>query len=162
MTSSKFNNQLLKITPDLQRYALKLTRNSDDAFDLVQDTYLKAIINQDKLIKHSSLKYFVIKIMKNIFFSNYRYINIHNPSIDKNQNIYAFNCKDPFPSPEEMYSEIEIKKAINSLSPRLRIAFKMYIEGYKHKEIAKELQIKEVTSRSRIDDAKRKLKLIIK
>ncbi len=52
-------------------------------------------------------------------------------------------------------------EAIQQLSPRYRMVFNLYvIDGYKHKEIAKILKIKEGTSKSNLTKAKRKLKEI--
>ena len=43
MTAREFNNSLIEMKSNLQRFAMSLTSDRDTALDLVQDTYLKAI-----------------------------------------------------------------------------------------------------------------------
>ena len=45
MENSEFNACLIKLKEGLEYYAYSLTNNRDDAKDLVQDTFLKALIN---------------------------------------------------------------------------------------------------------------------
>ena len=65
-------------------------------------------------------------------------------------------------SPESIYAEAEIEKAINSLSDGFRIPFRMHVEGYKYKEIADKLDLKIGTVKSRIFFTRQKLMLILK
>ena len=41
----EFHKELEQLEPALMAYALKLSQNYDDAKDLVQETYMKAIIH---------------------------------------------------------------------------------------------------------------------
>ena len=43
MTAREFNSQLTNLQTNLQFFANKLTGNNEDANDLMQDTYLKAL-----------------------------------------------------------------------------------------------------------------------
>ncbi|MBQ2174106.1 MAG: RNA polymerase sigma factor, partial [Alphaproteobacteria bacterium] len=57
---------------------------------------------------------------------------------------------------------IEIKEAIISLSPKLRVVILMkYSEGFSITEISKALKIPEGTVKSRLSQAKNKLKEIL-
>jgi RNA polymerase sigma factor (sigma-70 family) len=49
-----------------------MTRNSEDAEDLVQETYLKAYKYYDKFEEGTNFKAWLFKIMKNTFINNYR------------------------------------------------------------------------------------------
>ena len=49
-----FEKELLKIQDALDRYAYMLTKNRDDANDLLQDTMFKALANRDKYISDTN------------------------------------------------------------------------------------------------------------
>jgi RNA polymerase sigma-70 factor (ECF subfamily) len=53
-------------------------------------------------------------------------------------------------NPDSVYSFKEINKSIEQLKDKLKIPFKMYIEGYKYKEIADTTKLKVGTVKSRI------------
>src|SRR3978361_2586758 len=56
----------------LYNTAYRMTRNSEDAEDLVQETYLKAYRYYDKFEGGTNFKAWLFKIMKNTFINNYR------------------------------------------------------------------------------------------
>ncbi|MCK7540196.1 MAG: hypothetical protein MZV63_59505 [Marinilabiliales bacterium] len=56
MTAQEFTNSIISLKGNLQKYALSLTLDRDNALDLVQDTFLKAIQNQDKFVDATNLK----------------------------------------------------------------------------------------------------------
>ena len=164
MTQYEFNNNLIEMKTNLQRFAMSLTSDRDTALDLVQDTYLKAITYKDKFVDFTNLKAWVFTIMKNTFINNYRRNVKENTIIDGTQDLYYLNQPHDkgFISPESKYSENEIEMAIDSLSADFRIPFRMHIEGYKYKEIAEELGLKIGTVKSRIFFTRQKLMLMLK
>jgi RNA polymerase sigma factor (sigma-70 family) len=164
MTQYEFNNSLLEMKSNLQRFAMSLTSDRDTALDLVQDTYLKAITYKDKFVDYTNLKAWVFTIMKNTFINNYRRNVKENTIIDGTQDLYYLNQPHDkgFISPESSYSESEIERAIDSLSDEFRIPFRMHVNGYKYKEIADELGLKIGTVKSRIFFTRQKLMLILK
>jgi len=56
----------------LQNYAMHLTSNSENAKDLLQDTYLKAYQFWNKYEKGTNIKGWLYQIMKNSYINNYR------------------------------------------------------------------------------------------
>jgi RNA polymerase sigma-70 factor (ECF subfamily) len=164
MTQYEFNNSLLEMKSNLQRFAMSLTSDRDTALDLVQDTYLKAITYKDKFVDYTNLKAWVFTIMKNTFINNYRRNVKENTIIDGTQDLYYINQPHDkgFISPESSFSESEIERAIDSLSDEFRIPFRMHVDGYKYKEIADELGLKIGTVKSRIFFTRQKLMLILK
>ena len=72
MTAVEFNYQLTSLQDNLERFALSLTQNIEDAKDLLQETFLKAISYREKFADHTNLKAWVFTIMKNTFINNYR------------------------------------------------------------------------------------------
>ncbi|MCU0473938.1 MAG: RNA polymerase sigma factor [Bacteroidales bacterium] len=164
MTTIEFNSNLIGLKPNLQRFAMSLTSDRDNALDLVQDTYLKAITYKDKFVDYTNLKAWVFTIMKNTFINNYRRNVKENTIIDGTQDLYYINSPydKGYISPESNYAEAEIEKAIDSLEDEFRIPFRMHIDGYKYKEIADELELKIGTVKSRIFFTRQKLMLILK
>src|SRR5512135_2985690 len=152
MTQFEFNNHLIGMKSNLQRFAMSLTSDRDTALDLVQDTYVKAITYKDKFVDYTNLKAWVFTIMKNTFINNYRRNVKENTIIDGTQDLYFLNLPHDkgFISPESSYAEEEIQKAIDSLSDDFRIPFRMHIDGFKYHEIAETLHLKIGTVKSRI------------
>ncbi len=56
----------------LYNTAYRMTRNAQDAEDLVQETYFKAYRYYDKFEEGTNLKAWLFRIMKNTFINNYR------------------------------------------------------------------------------------------
>ena len=164
MTPYEFNQNLIDMKSNLQRFAVSLTSDRDTALDLVQDTYLKAITYKDKFVDYTNLKAWVFTIMKNTFINNYRRNIKENTIIDGTKDLYYINTSSDrgFISPESNYAEGEIEKAIDSLSDEFRIPFKMHVEGFKYHEIAEKLGLKIGTVKSRIFFTRQKLMLILK
>lgn len=164
MTSNEFNNSLIEMKGNLQRFAMSLTSDRDSALDLVQDTYLKAITYKDKFVDYTNVKAWVFTIMKNTFINNYRRSLKENTIIDGTQDLYYLNMPHDkgFISPESEFSQGEIEKAIESLNDDFRIPFKMHIEGFKYHEIAEKLGLKIGTVKSRIFFTRQKLMNILR
>jgi len=71
-TSNIFQSKLMSLQSNMLNFALMLTSNRDDAYDLLQDTTLKALDNSDKYVENTNFKGWVFTIMRNIFINNYR------------------------------------------------------------------------------------------
>lgn len=72
MSTVEFYNLLDKQTQTLQNFAYSLTKDSEDAKDLCQETAFRALSNKDKFQPGTNFKAWLITIMKNIFINNYR------------------------------------------------------------------------------------------
>jgi RNA polymerase sigma-70 factor (ECF subfamily) len=159
MTAIEFNHQLINLESKLERFALSLTSNSDEAKDLLQETYLKALSNRDKFVGYSNLKAWAFTIMKNTFINNYRKQQKENTHNDNTKNQYFINLtKDVAATrPDSEYSIIEINKQIEKLPTEFKQPFKMFLSGFKYKEIAEKLDLKIGTVKSRIFFTRKKL-----
>jgi len=159
MTTQEFTTSIISLKSNLQKYALSLTMDRDNALDLVQDTFLKAIQNQDKFVDATNLKAWIFTIMKNTFINNYRRKVRENTMMDGTQELYYVNLSSDKGSisPESTYAEDEINKAIDALHSDYRLPFRMHIAGYKYEEIAEKLNLKLGTVKSRIFFARQKL-----
>jgi RNA polymerase sigma factor (sigma-70 family) len=159
MTALEFNYQLTSLSTNLERFALSLTANREDAKDLLQETFAKAISYRDKFVDNTNLKAWTFTIMKNTFINNYRRATKANTTFDNTDDLYYLNLKKETntDSPESEYSLKEINKAITELEDEFRIPFLMHTQGYKYKEIADELDLKIGTVKSRIFFTRKKL-----
>ena len=68
----EFKKEALPHIGLLYNYAYKMTGNSDDADDLLQETYLRAYRFFHKFEKGTNCKAWLFRIMKNLFINNYR------------------------------------------------------------------------------------------
>ncbi len=91
MTSIEFTNHIAKMSKSLRPFAMKLTRDSDDANDLLQDTLLKAFTNREKYTDGTNLKAWLYTIMKNTFITNYQRMVRKNTFIDTSDNLHYIN-----------------------------------------------------------------------
>ncbi len=164
MTSQEFTSSIIDLKSNLQKYALSLTLDRDNAFDLLQDTFLKAIQNQDKFVDSTNLKAWVFTIMKNTFINNYRRKIRENTMVSDTQELYYLNLTSDKGSisPESTLAGNEIEKAIDALPDDYRLPFRMHLEGYKYEEIAEKLHLKLGTVKSRIFFARQKLMAVLK
>ncbi len=159
MTIMEFNGRLIGLEVPLTRFALKLTTNRDDAEDLLQDTFLKAITYRNNFEESTNLKAWTYTIMKNTFINNYRKNARQNTVFDNTKDLYFLsrNCDTSNVEPDSIFREKEINGIIEQLNNELKIPFRMYIQGFKYKEIADILGLKIGTVKSRIFFSRKKL-----
>ncbi|MGE0077383.1 MAG: RNA polymerase sigma factor [Bacteroidales bacterium] len=162
MSQQEFNTALIELEPNLERFAYSLTANHEDAKDLLQETYLKAITYKDKFEDNTNIKAWTFTIMKNTFINNYRKSVKQNTTFDSSENQFMLNSKSENYGPDSMYSHSEISKEINSLEDDFRLPFQMHTSGYKYKEIADKLNLKIGTVKSRIFFSRQKLMTALK
>ena len=71
MNALQFKKNLLGLQENMMSFALMLTANRDDAQDLLQDTTLKVLDNQEKYVDNLNFKGWVLTFMRNIFINNF-------------------------------------------------------------------------------------------
>ncbi len=159
MKSQKFHDSLISLQANLLNFAYMLTSNRDDAYDLLQDTTLKALDNEDKYADNTNFKGWIFTIMRNIFINNYRREQRAATVVDTSDNLYHLNLSQDsgFESPEESFHANEITDAINEFPDEYRIPFSMHVAGYKYNEIAEQMNLPLGTVKSRIFFARKKL-----
>ncbi len=140
-------------------FAIKLTANRDDALDLIQDTTLKVLDNQEKFVDNVNFAGWVMTVMRNIFINNYHKIVRVQTMVDQNADLYNLNIiNDSISgSPDKVYQMQEITKAIAELNDDIKIPFTLFLNGYKYHEIAQKLNIPLGTIKSRIFFARKEL-----
>ncbi len=159
MTDTDFKHKLISLQEPMMKLAFRLTSDVDDAKDLTQETFLKALKYCDKYVTESNFKGWVYTVMRNTFINNYhrakRKVSLYdNSKSEQQQNeVRATGYNDPLSE----YHTKELHKMIDSLHSDLKRPFIMHQEGYKYKEIAEALSVNIGTVKNRIFVARRKL-----
>ena len=159
-----FQTRLLGLQNNLLNFAYQLTSNREQAQDLLQDTTLKALDNEDKYVDNVNFKGWIFTIMRNIFINNYRQ-NVRKATvIDQTEDLYHLNVSQDsgLSTPEGSYAVKEISVALNSFSDDYRIPFNMFVAGYKNNEIAEAMNLPLGTVKSRIFFARKTLRKQLK
>jgi len=158
-SSQLFQNRLLGMQENMMNFALQLTANKEDAQDLLQDTTLKVLDNQEKFTDNVNFRGWVLTVMRNTFINNYHKIVRSQTMIDQSADLYNTDTinHSGFDSPEGSSDITEINKAIQNLNEEMKTPFAMYVSGYKYNEIAEKLNIPMGTVKSRIFVARQQL-----
>ena len=141
MKSLSFRKDLIGVQEELLRFAYKLTANREEANDLLQETSLKALDNEDKYVPDTNFKGWMYTIMRNIFINNYRKIVRDQTFVDTTDNYYHLNLPQDsgFDSTEGAY-----------------------VSGFKYREIAEKLGLPLGTVKSRIFFTRQRLQQELK
>ncbi len=160
MSNLEFNEILLTNADFLKPFAINLTRDTEAANDLYQETLYKALANHEKYNAGTNIKAWLFTIMRNIFINNYRRKAKQKTIFDSTPNEYLINLKQATISnaAESDMRMKEIKKAIHQLPEIFKTPFLLYFDGYKYNEIAEILNEPLGTIKSRIHFARKLLK----
>jgi RNA polymerase sigma-70 factor (ECF subfamily) len=162
----EFEREALPHMDALFNFALRITGDSDDANDLVQDTFLKAFRFFDKFEKGTNCKAWLFRIMKNTFINTYRKKTKEPDKVDYEdvENFYESvkpSSTDSAHFEKEIYDNLlddEISSAIASLPDDLKTVIILSdIEGFTYDEIADFVDVPLGTVRSRLHRARKML-----
>ncbi|MET0463948.1 MAG: RNA polymerase sigma factor [Chitinophagaceae bacterium] len=160
MPTTDFNEVLLENADFLKPFAINLTRDSEAANDLYQETLYKALANKEKYNVGTNIKAWLFTIMRNIFINDYRRKAKQKTIFDNTSNDYLINLKQASVS-NAAESDLRIKEiyaAIHGLPEIFKVPFQLYFDGYKYQEIADVLAEPLGTVKSRIHFARKLLK----
>lgn len=164
MKNLSFRKELVGVQAELLRFAYKLTTDREEANDLLQETSLKALDNEDKYTSDTNFKGWMYTIMRNIFINNYRKVLRDQTYVDHTDNLYHLNLPQDsnFESTEKAYDLKEMYRVVNALAKEYRIPFVMHLSGFKYREIADKLDLPLGTVKSRIFFIRKKLQIELK
>lgn len=155
-----FEAEALPHMDALYRTALRMTKNTNDAEDLVQEAFVKAYRFWDKFELGSNCRAWLFKIMTNIFINDYR-SKARTPTpvdvedIDDNYlyNHLANNGHEDNPE-QQMLAKVlddDVKKAIEELPDDFRVVVVLsFLEGFSYQEIADIVDLQLGTVKSRL------------
>lgn len=161
-----FEREAIPHMDALFNFALKMTGDSDEADDLVQETYLKAFRFFDKFEKGTNCKAWLFRIMKNTYINKYRKETKEPDKVDYEEveNFYE-NVKPSSTDSAHLEKDIfdnllddELSEAINSLPDDFKtVVILCDIEGFTYEEIADFIDVPVGTVRSRLHRARKML-----
>ena len=160
MTALEFSYSLEQLSSALKPFALKLTKDMEDANDLMQETMLKAYTNREKFAEGTNLKAWMYTIMKNTFITNYQRMVRRGTFIDTTDNLHYINSNGNV-TQNLAYSQFamtDITREVDNLDQAYRTPFMLHFKGFKYHEIADRLQIPIGTVKNRIHIARKQLK----
>ena len=91
MATTEFNDMLVDNADFLKPFAVNLTKDSEAANDLYQETLYKALANHEKYNAGTNIKAWLFTIMRNIFINNYRRKAKQQTVFDKSANDFLLN-----------------------------------------------------------------------
>ncbi|MDE6097968.1 MAG: RNA polymerase sigma factor [Muribaculaceae bacterium] len=141
MANERFQSKLIELQSNMLNFAYILTSNRDDAYDLMQDTMLKVLDNEDKYTDNVNFKGWVLTIMRNIFINGYRKASRASVVVDRSEDMYLLNLPQDsgVSTPEGSMTVKEINALVNSFEEEYRVPFTMHLAGYKYQEIAEKI-----------------------
>lgn len=138
--------------------ALRYSSDTMLADEIVNESFLKVFNNINKYDEKQAFNGWLRTIVVNTAIDYYRKSN-QQPEYENLDNVHLSDLN------EDVISRIsaeEILGLVCRLSPVYRMVFSLYVlDGYTHKEIAEKLGIKEGTSKSNLQDARKKLQSMI-
>ncbi len=160
MAKNDFNDLLVDNADFLKPFAVNLTKDSETANDLYQETLYKALANQEKYNAGTNIKAWLFTIMRNIFINDYRRKSKQKTIFDNSSNDYLLNLKQASTNNNAEISlrMKEINTEIQQLPEIFKTPFVLYFEGYRYQEIADALGEPLGTVKSRIHFARKLLK----
>jgi RNA polymerase sigma-70 factor (ECF subfamily) len=160
MSTLDFNQLLLNNTEFLKPFAITLTRDNEQAKDLLQETFYRALANKDKYNVGTNIKAWLYTIMRNIFINNYRRKSKQQTIFDSTPNDFLIDLNQGAVTNEAIsaLNMKEVQAAIFALPEIFRNPFLLYFDGFKYHEIADILKEPLGTIKSRIHFARKLLK----
>lgn len=152
MPVERLNDDLLVILPELKRFALSLTRNAEQAEDLVQETSLRVI--RKGIPDDADLRRWAFRVCKNVWIDQLRKQKVRletTGEVDEN----AGGAHDGEAAVEGR-SELDIVMTIMADLPQeQQIALSLVaIEGMSYREVAEVMEVPIGTVMSRISRAR--------
>ena len=131
MSTLEFNQKVMSFKTPLNYFAISLTQNAEEAKDLLQDTFYKAILYKDKFTDATNLKAWLYTIMKNTFINNYRRRVKRNTFLDSTDNDYYLNSPSHADTNggEKKMAMDDIQAAIGKLPFELKEDKKVLLES---------------------------------
>jgi RNA polymerase sigma-70 factor (ECF subfamily) len=158
-----FGEEALDHLDTLYRGALRLTRDADQARDLVQETYVRALRYKHSFQAGTNMRAWLFAIMRNLFWDRFKGSRPDTVSLDDVGDFALYDkLKDAGDLPEgsvlDKIAATEVVSAIEKLPPLHReVVMLVDVEGFAYKEASEALGIPIGTVMSRLHRARRQL-----
>lgn len=148
---------------EMYQWAYRLTRNYDDAQDLLQSTLLCALKSVGMYTEENNISGWLYTIMRNIFFNTTRHSGrcccMEKEDIERMMQLGENALND---NAEIAFDMSDIQRAIDTLDRPYKIPMSLYLSGYKYQEIAEKMVIPLGTVKSRIHASRVQLQETLK
>ena len=137
---------------ELVTYGTRMSGSKELAEDLVQETFVKALMHADTMedLSPKKRRAWLYRTFKNLFFDRYRRAVLENEYVQSLQ---------PELSADLGIQEVENKILLQAIDPQDRAIFELrYFEGYTAEEIARMLDLPSGTVRSKLSRCRKFLK----
>jgi RNA polymerase sigma-70 factor (ECF subfamily) len=152
-----FNNEAIIHYNYFYRVAKRLTRNSMDAEDLVQDTYARAFNFFDTYREGSNCKAWLYTIMKRVYLSYYRKNNLMSETTIEQvpDSVY-------FENEENTLSREEMIKLMGKIKDEFKFVLILFhLDEFSLKEISDKLEWPLGTVKSRLHRGRKEFKKLL-
>ncbi len=167
-----FESVAIPYLDGLYNMAYRLTRNAEDAEDLVQETFFKAYKHYEKFEAGTNLKAWLFRILRNTFINGYRKKQSQPPQSAFSDIEDAFesqvlesafrNTKDPEQEVLESVLDQDVQQALDALREDYRLVIHLVdLEGFSYKEAASILDVPVGTVMSRLYRGRRLLEKVL-
>ena len=137
-----------------------LTRNEQDAEDVVQEVFLRAFRFFDEF-RGGNTRAWVLKIVRNTTYTWLERNRTRQPTVEFDENVFSTDASAPNPEEELARSEDgqKVRLALQALPPRFReVLILREVEGMSYEEISEVASIPLGTVMSRLSRARGELR----
>ncbi|MEQ9262279.1 MAG: sigma-70 family RNA polymerase sigma factor [Owenweeksia sp.] len=146
----------------LMRTCVKFQRNREDAVALLNDGFLKILLNLDKYDFKKDFFPWISTIMVRTAIDHYRKSKDYKETIDLQLDVYNYTGYGEsvvYNDVIEKMEQVEVDNLLHALPKNEKVVFNLFeMEGYAHKEIAEMLNISERSSKRYLQSAKGRLR----
>lgn len=148
---------MIEFLPRLRRFAFALTRNLDQADDLVQDTCERALSRLDQWEPGTKLESWMYRIAQNLWLDRKRSDKVRGPVIDLDEALGVAG-EDGRDVTESRLTLAAVSQGMDRLPPDQQVLVAMVcVDGISYKEAASILNVPIGTVMSRLSRARQAL-----